>query len=224
MTLSVLQGHGEQTLDAFGLSTAVGNENYAVKTLNLITVPAVPADTDILLVMAPKNDISAEDAAKVKTYLESGGRAVFLFDLLARDDVFPNLAELLKSYGVAVHSLVVVEGNQNAVAAGNPLYLIPKLEYHDILSPLRTDNLAILMPFAQSIETLALKKRTLKIEPLLSSSDNSWGKKNIANITTLAREKGDPRGPSLSPSPSRTRRRILGRRTRSSSSWGRRGS
>lgn len=195
VTVEVLQGHGEQTLDNFGLSTAVGNENYAVKPLTLLTVPAVPAETDILLVMAPKNDISPDDAAKIRTYLAGGGRAVFVFDLLAREDVFPNLAGILKSYGVAVHSLVVVEGNQNSVAAGNPLYLIPKLEYHDIVSPLRTNNLAILMPFSQSIETLSLRKRELKIEPLLSSSDNSWGKRNIANITTLAREKADPSGP-----------------------------
>ena len=195
VTIYVLQGHGEQTLDSLGLSTAVGNENYEVKPLTLLTVPAVPADADILLVLAPKTDISNEDDAKIRTYLSAGGKAELIFDLLRSDDVFPNLAGILKSYGVAVHSMVVVEGNQNSVAAGNPMYLIPKLEYHDILAPLRTANLAILMPFSQSIETLALRKRSLKIEPLLSSSDNSWGKRNIEKISTLAKEKGDATGP-----------------------------
>jgi gliding motility-associatede transport system auxiliary component len=195
VTIYVLQGHGEQTLDSFGIATAVGNENYEVKPLTLLTVPAVPADADMLLVLAPKNDISNEDDAKIRTYLASGGRAVFVFDILRSDNAFPNLAGLMQSYGVAVRSMVVVEGNQNNVAAGNPMYLIPKLEYHDILSPLRTDNLAILMPFSGSIETLALKKRSLKIEPLLSTSDNSWGKKDIENITTLSKQKGDAQGP-----------------------------
>ncbi len=195
VTVEVMQGHGEQTLDSLGLTSGVGNENYAVKTLNLLTVPAVPSDTDILLVLAPKSDFSADDTAKVRAWLDKGGRAAFFFDLLPRDDALPNIAGILKSYGVAVQSLVVVEGNQNAVAAGNPLYLIPKLEYHDILSPLRASNFAILMPFAQSVETLSLKKAALKIEPLLSSSDNSWGKRNISNITTLARERGDAAGP-----------------------------
>jgi len=195
VTVYVLQGHGEQTLDAFGLSTAVGNENYEVKPLVLITVPAVPADADMLLVLAPRNDISNEDDTKIRAYLAGGGRAEFIFDLLRSDNVFPNLTGILQSYGVAVHSMVVVEGDQNSVAAGNPMYLIPKLEYHDILSPLRTANLAILMPFSQSIETLALKKRSLKIEPLLSSSDNSWGKRDIENIRTLTKEGGDPQGP-----------------------------
>ncbi|HUI70538.1 MAG TPA: GldG family protein, partial [Spirochaetia bacterium] len=150
VTIYVLQGHGEQTLDSFGLATAVGNENYEVKPLVLLTVPAVPADADILLVMAPKTDISNEDDAKIRTYLAGGGRAEFIFDLLKSDNAFPNLEAILQSYGVAVHSMVVVEGDQNSVAAGNPMYLIPKLEYHDILAPLRTANLAILMPFSQS--------------------------------------------------------------------------
>jgi len=195
VTIYVLQGHGEQTLDSLGLSTAVGNENYAVKPLTLLTVPAVPSDADILLVLAPKTDLSAEDDAKIRTFLDNGGRAEFIFDLLKGDNAFPHLAGILQSYGVAVRSMVVVEGDQNAVAAGNPMYLIPKLEYHDIVSPLRTANLAILMPFSQSIQTLDLRKRSLKIEPLLSSSDNSWGKRDIENIKTLAKEKGDAQGP-----------------------------
>ena len=195
VTIDVLQGHGEQTLDSLGLSTAVGNENYEVKPLTLLTVPSVPAGADILLVLAPKKDISSDDDAKIRAYLANGGRAVFVFDILSSDNEFPNLAGLMKSYGIAVRSMVVVEGSQNNVAAGNPMYLIPKLEYHDILSPLRTGNLAILMPFSGSIETLALKKRSLKVEPLLSTTDNSWGKKDIENITTLSKQKGDAQGP-----------------------------
>jgi ABC-type uncharacterized transport system involved in gliding motility auxiliary subunit len=195
VTIYVLQGHGEQTLDSLGISSLVGNENYEVKPLTLLTVSAVPADADILLVLAPKTDISSDDDVKIRTYLAGGGRAECIFDLLRSDNALPNLSGILQSYGVAVHSMVVVEGDQNSVAAGNPMYLIPKLGYNDIVSPLRTANLVILMPFSQSIETLALKKRSLKIEPLLSTSDNSWGKKNIENIKTLEKEKGDPQGP-----------------------------
>ncbi len=194
-TIYVLQGHGEQTLDTLGLSTPVGNENYEVKPLTLLTVSSVPADADMLLVLAPKNDISSDDDAKIRNYLASGGRALFVFDILTGDNEFPHLADLMKSYGIAVRSMVIVEGNQNNVAAGNPMYLIPKLEYHDILSPLRQNNLAILMPISQSIETLSLKRRTLKIEPLLSTTDNSWGKRDIENISTLQKQPGDARGP-----------------------------
>ena len=93
----------------------------------------------------------------------------------------PNLDGLLKTYGVEVQSLVVVEGDQNKVAAQNPLFVIPSLEYHDILSPLRTNKYDIVLIGAQAIQTLDLKKRTLKIEPLLTSSAKSYGKTDIAN-------------------------------------------
>lgn len=195
VTLYVLQDHGEQSLESLGLSTTVGNENYAVKNLSLLTEKAVPADADILLVLAPKTDVTGQDADKIRAFLDQGGRAVILVDLLARDKPLPNLAGLLQSYGVAVRSAVVVEGDQNKIAAQNPLYVIPNLEYHDILAPLRTNNFAIVMPGPQAIQTLELKKRSLKVEALLSSSSKSWGKTNITNAKTLSKENGDLSGP-----------------------------
>jgi ABC-2 type transport system permease protein len=195
ITLYVLQGHGEATLDTFSLGTVVGNENYAVKTITLPTVAAVPDEADILLVLAPKTDLPAADAEKVRAYLARGGRAVVALDILGKENALPNLAEVLKTYGIEVRSVVVVEGDQNKIAAQNPLYLIPNLEYHDILAPLRTNNYQVIVPGAQAIQTLELKKRTLKIEPLLSSSDRSYGKRDIARATSAAREAGDLPGP-----------------------------
>ena len=195
ITLSVLQGHGEQTLDSLGLGTAVGNENYAVKNLSLITENSVPADADILLILAPKTDVSSQDADKLRAWLEKGGRAVILLNVLTRDSALPNIEGILQSYGVQVQNVVVVEGDQNRVAAQNPLYVIPTLGLHDILAPLRTNKYDIIMPGAQAIQTLDLRKKGLKIEPLLTSSDRSYGKRNIANAKTVAKEPGDLAGP-----------------------------
>jgi ABC-2 type transport system permease protein len=195
VTLYVLQGHGEQTLDSLGLSTAVGNENYAMKSLTLLTEKSVPADADVLLVLAPKTDLTTQDADKVRDYLAQGGRAVILVNVLTKANELPNLGGVLQSYGVEVRNAVVVEGDQNKVAAQQPLWVIPNLEYHDIVAPLRTNNYDVVLPNAQVIQTLDLKKRSLKIEPLLSSSRNSWGKVDIANAKTPAKEKGDLQGP-----------------------------
>ena len=195
VTIDVLQGHGEQTLDSLGLSTAVENENYAVKPLTLVTQAGVPADADILLVMAPKSDISNEDDAKVRAYLMNGGRAFFLLDIQKAENALPNLDGILSSYGVQIPDRVVVEGDQNSRVNGLPFGVVPKLEYHDIVSPLRTANMFVLLPFSEPIETLELKKRTLKIEPLLSSSNNSWSKKVVANMQTIEKQSGDKQGP-----------------------------
>jgi ABC-2 type transport system permease protein len=195
VTLYILQGHGEQTLDTLGLSTAVSNENYAVKDFSLLSASAVPADADILLILAPKSDLSAQDAEKVRAYLARGGRAVIMLNVITRDAPMPNIETLLQSYGVQVQNVVVVEGDQNKIAAQNPLYVIPGQEYHDILAPLRANNYDIVMPGAQVIQTLDLRKKSLKIEPLLTSSAKSWGKRDIADAKTIARQSGDLPGP-----------------------------
>jgi ABC-2 type transport system permease protein len=195
ITLTVLQGHGELTLDNLGLGTAVGNENYAVKSLSLLTESAVPADADILLILAPKTDVSLQDAEKLRVWLEKGGRAVILLNVLTREVPLPNIEAILQSYGVQVQSAVVVEGDQNKVAAQNPLYVIPTLGLHEILAPLRTNKYDIVMPGAQAIQTLDLRKKGLKIEPLLTSSAKSWGKQDIAHAKTVMKEPGDLSGP-----------------------------
>jgi ABC-2 type transport system permease protein len=194
-TIAVLEGHGEQTLNTFGLSSSISNENYAVSSLSFLSAPAVPAGTDILLILAPKTDLTAADADKVRTYLGGGGRAVIVLDFLAKENALPNLADVLKTYGVEVRSVVVVEGDQTHVWNQNPLFIIPNQEYHDILAPLRANNYQVGMIAAQAIQTLDLKKKTLKIEPLLTSTAKAYGKRDIANSKSSAREGGDLPGP-----------------------------
>jgi len=195
VTIYQLAGHGETSLASVGLSNAVSNENYEVKELNLLTEKTVPAEADMVLVMAPKKDLSSEDADKLRAYLGGGGRMVILVDVITAANPTPNLAALLATYGVEVRNVVVVEGDQNKVAAQNPLFVIPNLEYHDILSPLRTNNYDMVLIGAQVVRTLDLKKRTLKIEPLLSSSTKSYGKVDIANAKSVDRTPQDLGGP-----------------------------
>jgi ABC-2 type transport system permease protein len=195
VSIYVLNGHGEQTLGGLGMNSAVSNENYEVKELSLLTQNAVPADADILLVLAPKKDLAAEDADKLRAWLANGGRMVVLQDVITPGSQMLNLDGLLKTYGIQVQSTVVIEGDQNKVAAQNPLFVIPSLEYHDILSPLRTNKYDVVLIGAQAVQTLDLKKRSLKIEPLLTSSAKSYGKRDIANAKSIQRESGDLPGP-----------------------------
>ena len=195
VTLAVLQGHGELTLDSLGLSTAVSNENYAVKNLSLLSEKAVPADTDVLLILAPKTDLPVQDVEKIRSWLEQGGRAAILMNIITKQAPMPTLESLLQSYGVQVQNVVVVEADLSKVAAQNPLYVIPTQESHDILAPLRKNNYDVVMPAAQSVQIMELKKKSLKIEPLLTSSAKSYGIRDIQSAKTLVRGPGDVNGP-----------------------------
>jgi ABC-2 type transport system permease protein len=194
-TLGVLEGHGEQTLSGLSLTTSISNENYAESQVSFVSDAAVPAGTDVLLILAPKTDLTAADADKVRAYLAGGGKAMVLLDVLTKENQLPNLAGVLQTYGVEIRNIVVIEGDQTRVAAQNPFYVMPNLEYHDILSPLRANNYPVVLPGAQVVQTLDLKKKTLKIEPLLTSSATSWGRPDITKNQNPARASGDLKGP-----------------------------
>lgn len=195
VTAYTVRGHGEQTLAAYGLTGAVDAENYERRELDLLTSASVPPEADMVLVLRPRSDFPAPEAEKLRAYLASGGRAVFLLDVQYGAQAMPNLAGLLKSYGVAMRNLLVVESDTNHAAYGNPLFLVPNQESHGILAPLRDKNYPILMPFAQPIQTLELRKRTLKIEPLLSTTKAAFAKSNPRDVAALRREPGDAEGP-----------------------------
>jgi ABC-2 type transport system permease protein len=191
-----LQGQGETSLSVTGLQTEVENDNYQVKDLNLLTEGSVPADTDLLLVVDPRSDLTAQEADKIRSYLEGGGRALFAIGIQQPGLPFPNLDGLLKSYGVSIQRLLIVEGDASRHLQNNPIYLLPKLGAHDILTPLSTNDLPVLMPISMGIETLALKKKTTSVEPLLTTSQNSWGKVDYGKADLAPeKEKGDVEGP-----------------------------
>jgi ABC-2 type transport system permease protein len=191
----MLQGHGEKNLATLGLAPSVATENYKVGYINLVSESAVPSDADILVAMGPNLDLTAGDFEKLRLFLGNGGRALILLDIPNVPNSKPITADLLKSYGIAMRNLVVVEGDTSQITLNNPLYLLPKKEYHGITEPLTKANLPVFLPAAQAIETLASRKSFLTIEPLLSSSGNSWGKEDYQNLQTLDKQEGDPQGP-----------------------------
>jgi ABC-type uncharacterized transport system involved in gliding motility auxiliary subunit len=195
MVVYAIQGHGESNFDVLSLTTAAAYENYEVRYISLLTVDAVPSDADILLVLGPTLDLTAEDAVKIRSYLTAGGRAAFLLDIPAVPNSRPVTNDLLKSYGVNMRNLVVVEGDTTRIVLNNPLYLLPRLEYHDITEPLNKNNLPVFIPTSQAIEVLTAKKQNLTVEPLLSSSVKSWGKEKYQNLQSLDKAEGDPGGP-----------------------------
>jgi ABC-type uncharacterized transport system involved in gliding motility auxiliary subunit len=193
--LYLLQGHGEETIAGLGLTSELGNQNYETKELTLITAESVPADADVLLIISPKTDFSAEDAQKIKAYLEKGGRAMIVTDVPETPgQKFPNIDSVLTSYGVAMNRVLIIEGDANSFKYGNPLLLIPKLQSHEILNPISQGGYSMLTPFTQAIDTLPLTRKTITVDPLLKSSLNSWGRVDYVNDTGAAKLRNDKEG------------------------------
>lgn len=195
VTVYVVKGYDAASLADFGLGSKVADQNYDVKDLDLIAAGSVPDDADVVLLASPGLDLSAADADHLRTYLAGGGRLLVLLDLAQLAERTPQLEELLGNYGLGVQRLLVVEGDANRYAYSRPFYLLPKYEYHDIVSPLSNADLPLLVPGAMALKVLDLKKRALTLEALLSTSENSWGKVNYNTATTTSKEAGDVDGP-----------------------------
>ena len=186
-----LQGHGEQALSTT-ITTAMTNQNFPIKTLNLLSDKWQPQTGDMLLISSPQSDISADELTKLKDFFAKGGRGIFLMDIVQAKD-FPNFKALMATLGVEINKSVILEGDASYMYQ-SPVYLLPKMNTQDIVSPLISAKLPVLFPAAQPIQQLKVKKSTLTVEPLLSTTDKSWGKVNLSSKST-EKESGDINGP-----------------------------
>jgi len=186
-----LVGHGEDSLP-YDVLRQLDLENYTVEDLNLVTQEAVPEDAHALVVLSPKRDITQDEEQKIREYLENDGRAILFIQNLHEE--MPNFESLLRSYGVALQRAVVIEGDTRMHSPGNPLYLIPNMESHTILSPIKSGQMYMFAPRSQCIQVLDIKRRSIEVEPLLVTSDKAWAKTNL-EATTIEKEEGDLEGP-----------------------------
>lgn len=185
-----LTGHGEAALNS-DITNQLQVENYTVKGINLLQGNAELSQDSMLVITSPQRDISKEEAEKIKTFLTNGGRAAFFVDITK--EIFPNLQDLLNYYGVKLQNALIIEGQAGRVAQSQ-IELLPEIQPHDILNAIKSNNMLIFTPIAQGIQEQEKKRDTIKIEPLLITSTNSWGKVDL-NTTTLTKEASDLTGP-----------------------------
>ncbi|MBU8913238.1 MAG: GldG family protein [Spirochaetales bacterium] len=185
-------GRGEAPVEQIGdLAANLAAENYEIRSLNLIQAPQVPEDGAVLLMFGIRSDISEGEAQKIRDFLESGGRAVFMVDVLLEE--LPVLNDLLSGYGLRLSQGVVIEGNQN-YHTGNEFQLVPDLTAHSITESLIEARSPIMMPYGRPIEILPQKPRGVTIEPLAQTSGDSFVRVNLENQDS-ARSAGDIPGP-----------------------------
>ena len=67
------------------MKSAIEKENIEMKDLNLLTEESVPDDADSVMLFSPQNDLSEEEADKLITYMENGGKGVFFSTHITSD-------------------------------------------------------------------------------------------------------------------------------------------
>ena len=186
----VMTGHNELPMPE-GMADVLSEANYAVDTTELLLSPEVPADCAVLIITTPLRDYSPEEARKVLDYLQAGGRAMFMIDRTAAE--LPNLSSILEAYGVAYNNAYVYEANANRVLMGAGIFY-PVMSTHGINTSIYAKNYNPLTANTQGVAVLEVKKNSIKIETVLSSTNESFGKHN-AQSQSQNKEAGDLDGP-----------------------------
>ena len=189
--LYTVEGHGEKDMDS-SIKEDIEKANMDIKSLNLLTEGSVPDDADCLFIDSPSTDFSSDEKDAIIEYLENGGKAIIFSDYTTED--MPNFDAILENYGVQRTEGVVFEGDNQHYAMHMPYYLVPTINSTDASSETASAGYYVLAPYAQGIKQLDDVRDTVKIESILTTSDQAYSKTDL-NSNTIEKEDGDVEGP-----------------------------
>jgi ABC-type uncharacterized transport system involved in gliding motility auxiliary subunit len=200
----MVTGSGEHSFDdtqRTGYSTmkdALERNNYKTQTVSLIEKPEVPKECSVLIVAGPTKDYLPPEAAAIKTYVENGGRALFMVDpplKMGKSEASenPELAKVLDGWGITLGKNLVLDtsGIGQLFGLGPEVPLVSKYESQPIVSDLK--GTATVFPLAQSLDTKQAEKVT--VDKLFSTSDNSYATTNLGSAEIKLDPKTDRKGP-----------------------------
>ena len=187
-----LEGHDESSMSET-MKETIEKANIEIKSLNLLSEEAVPDDAECLFIFAPATDLTKEEADKIISYLENGGKALIVSNYT--DEDMSNFESVLENYGVQPVDGIVLEGNTDNYVSQNPYYLLPNIESGEITSELSSQSRYVLVPLAQGIKKADNIRDTLNISSILTTSDSAYSKTNLKDMDTMEKEGGDIEGP-----------------------------
>lgn len=190
--LYTLEGHEEASMSET-MKETIQKANIDIQSLNLLTEEAVPEDTECLFIFALAKDLSEDEADKVISYLENGGKAFIVSNYT--DEDMSNFNRVLENYGVRPVNGIVFEGDSDHFVSQNPYYLLPNIENNEITSQLSSQSRYVLAAMAQGISQIENVRDSLEISSILSTTDSSYSKTDLENMETMEKEEGDIQGP-----------------------------
>ena len=186
-TLYMLTGHGEAEQNA-KLYLICRRNNIELRTLDLSAAGAVPDDASALLVSGPTAGYTQQEAALIDDYLAHGGKLMLMSDY---NSDLGALEDVAAKYGIRQKGGLVLDGDDKHVYSTDYRYfLLP-----DVADTSYTEAGAfILMPIASALERGDVRRSTLSVETLITSSDKAYLKADTEHVATLNYEEGDEEG------------------------------
>jgi len=221
-----VSGSGEHALDDSGrtgyssVKDALEKNNYKTRPLSMaqlaVSAPVetakigqtgqpapvgkaeIPKDCTVLVVAGPRTDYPQPVVDAIKSYVENGGRALFLIDpplKLGREDNAgsPALSAVIQSWGVTINKDLALDtsGIGQIFGLGPEVPLVTSYESQPIVRDLKENATAF--PLARTIDVKSPDKGTA--EKLLSTGTNSYATTRINSAEIRINPKTDKKGP-----------------------------
>ncbi len=199
------QGHGEKdpaSAERTGynaVAESLKGDNYGFEKLVLAQTAAVPDGATAVIIAGPVTDFFPGEIDAIKKYLATGGTLLAMLDPAekAGQGGLPNLAGLLKEWGIEVGDDIVVDasGVGQMFGAGPTVPVAASYPAHPITERF---NLMTAYPLARSLTTTTVEGRTA--QSFIETSDRSWAEKDLDGLAagtevSLDPDKGDRQGP-----------------------------
>ena len=193
-----IQGHGEREpegtdRDAYGgLGEALLRDNLAVDTIILAQTGQVPPDASVIIAAGPETDYLPGEIDALRTYLENGGKALFLLD--PNDDLAASpqviLIAFIAEWGIEVRNDVVVDVSGMGQFLGTNATVPVAATYpaHPI-----TEDFALLtaFPLTRSVGINAASQNDRVAQVFIETSPRSWAESDLTELEAGEVEMGD---------------------------------
>ncbi len=188
-----LQGHGEKSLEEFGREglsnarNALEKQSFSAEAVMLYQSGKVPDECAVLVVAGPTQPLLEREQSLLDTWLEAGGRMVFLLDPGAD----PSLADYLGRWGFDLKNDLVVDPVAHTFMGDYASPICTAVGYHKITESFR--QIPISFPVSRSVEKKEALPHNGWMVFLMRTGESAWGETDLSS--TLMGEGVDEDGP-----------------------------
>lgn len=150
-----LKGHDEKTIteDYTTLTSIFESYGYVVDDINLTTEPEIPEQTQVIVIAAPKTDITDSEYELLDKYLDNGGNIAFLLSPNGDEVDYTNIDKLMYDFAIGIDYDRVYETDENMYMSGDKYTIAAYLnDQTDSSSGAGDDNLTWVTEARQLID------------------------------------------------------------------------
>ena len=176
--LYFLEGHGEGSVDESGdngystVKAELEKLGYEVKKQTLALADRFPRDCALLVVPGPQKDLLPNEYETIRSYIQAGGRALFMVD----PETTTLLPLFLADYGFKLENDIVVDTVSRLLGGDYFMPVVTEYEPHAI-----TDKFSFMtfFPYARSVDVGETKPEGATVTSLAKTSPNSWSEREL---------------------------------------------